>query len=135
MKKFLKILIIPFCILTFCLAGCNQENISVNYVRTTITQRQKSKDYCLDFTIKFENNTSDEQIIKKEDFYIKLNQKEITEISFLYELEETFYIQPTINKNETKDIRLRIITKEKTNQILIKYNDKLLIEDEFNIYT
>ncbi len=134
MKKFIKIIIIPICILTFLLVGCNTENISAKFERLSISERKNAQDFCLDFTIQFCNRTNQEQIIQKNDFEIKLNNQDITEFSFLFEYEETFYLQPTIEANETQNIRLRVITEKKSNQISIKFKNLTLIEDEINIY-
>ncbi len=113
--------------------GCAKNELTAEFVRFSIEQRQN--DYYLDFTIKFENNTNDIQQITENDFFIEINTEEKNDLSFLYENEEVFYPNPTININENLTIRIRVITEIKNkdhNTILLKYKDKTIIND--NIY-
>ncbi|MGN0748181.1 MAG: hypothetical protein ACI4L1_00650 [Christensenellales bacterium] len=138
MKKFLKFscLCLMFISCSLFSIGCSHNEITAEFVRFNIKQKENSNDYCLDFTIKFDNNTKQNASIESNDFYIEINNEENNTISFLYEYEEFFYTSHiTINANETLTLRVRIISTIKNkeyNSILFKYKNEILIED--NIY-
>lgn len=136
MKKFKFIILSIFCFTSFILAGCNHSSITTNFIRFDIGQRQA--DYYLDFTIKFENKTNKSLSIEGNDFYVEINHEEKHDIGLLYDNEEIYYGNSiTLNKNETLSLRVRAISpiKERDyNSILIKYKNKVLVEDNIYIY-
>jgi len=134
MKKFTYcFLIIAICFASLGFLGCNNNQVIANFVRFNIGQRQN--DYYLDFTIEFKNNTNNLELINENDFYIEINTEEKKDIAYLYENEEVYYPAPSINKNETMTIRIRVITEinnKAYNTITFKYKDKTLVDD--NVY-
>lgn len=136
MKRIFKISC--FCLMFICCGlffmGCSPKGLSAEFIRFNIKQR--NDDYCLDFTIKFNNKTKENTIIKEDDFYVEINNEEKNTISFLYEYDETFYTSNiTINNNEILTLRVRVISTIKNkdyNSILLKYKNEILVED--NVY-
>lgn len=138
MKKFLKIsclcLLLIECSLFF--VGCSQNKFSVEYIRFDIQKRENNEDYCLDFIIEFDNETNQDKIILKSDFYIEINNKQNGNISFLYEYEDVFILgHYTAKNNEKNKIRVRVvdnINMGERNKILVKYKEQELVND--NVY-
>ena len=140
LRKYVFILVaIVLCLSCVLLVGCvddddtDSEEFKASFVRFSIGERQT--DYFLDFTIRFENNTNQTVLIEGSDFYVEINGEEITNISFLYEYEDTFYTFPTVESGETLVLRLRAIAQVKMqerNKIVVNYNDSMLVDD--NVY-
>lgn len=112
--------------------------MSVEFVRFDIQQQQNSNDYCLDFTIKFDNKTDKDEIVLQTDFYIEVNNEQKEDVVFLYEIEETYILgHYTAKSNEEDKIRVRVVSTIKDreyNSIKVKYKDTTLIEDNIYIY-
>ena len=128
-------LIFIFIISVFSFSACNltpKNEITAEFVRFSIGERQT--DYYLDFTIKFKNQTSKELLLNQSDFFIEINNEQKTIITFLYEYEEVFISSANLilESYEEKNLRLRVtsnINMNNKNQILVKYKDKELIND------
>lgn len=128
-------LIFIFIISVFSFSACNltpKNEIMAEFVRFSIGERQT--DYYLDFTIKFKNQTSQELLLNQTDFFIEINNEQKTIITFLYEYEEVFISSANLilESYEEKNLRLRVtsnINMNNKNQILVKYKDKELIND------
>ena len=135
MKKVVLSLCSVFCILccNILFFGCNQNELKSNFIRFSIGQTSNS--YFLDFTIKIENNTSNDLMIENKDFYIEINNEIKNDISFLYESEEIFYTYPIIKSGENLTFRVRTISAindKQYNTIILKYKDNTLVND--NVY-
>lgn len=140
MKKFVKFscLLFVFISCSLLFIGCSKSTMSVEFLRFDIQQQQNSNDYCLDFTIKFDNKTDKDEIILQSDFYIEVNNEQKEDVTFLYEIEETYILgHYTAKSNEEDKIRVRVVSTIKDreyNSIKIKYKDTTIIEDNIYIY-
>lgn len=113
-------------------SGCIQREMTVEFVRFSIKERTNAGDYCLDFTIEFDNKLDCDETILFSDFYIEINGVQNTDVSGLYENEEVFISYPTIKSNETTRIRIRVVDNinlNERNKIIVKYKEKELIND------
>lgn len=136
MKKIIKISCLYLLLISYSLffVGCSKNNFLVEYIRFDIQKRENSEDYCLDFVIEFNNETNQDKIILKSDFYIEINNKQNGNISFLYEYEDVFILgHYTAKNNEKNKIRVRAvdnINMGERNKILIKYKEQELVNDD-----
>lgn len=87
--------------------------------------------------IKFDNKTNEDKNVLKSDFYIEINNIYYGDIAMLKEHEEVYLLgHYTAKSHEESNIRIRVVSKIKTgdhNSILIKYKDKIIIEDSVYI--
>lgn len=134
MKKAVYIfLAIVICCCSISLVACAYSKLKASFVRFDIGERQD--DFYLDFTVKFENKTNSTVTIDANDFDIEINGKKKIVGSFLYEFQDTFIAYPSIEKNETLILRVRVIAevnRGEHNTILVKYNNSVLVDD--NVY-
>ena len=129
-KKSIIFVLIFLCTLCCLLGGCKPNDVKASFVRFSLGER--TNDYYLDFTIRFTNNTNHTVYIEESDFYIEINNEEKNVGSFLYEYNETYYLLPSIDKNETITLRVRVISQlnsKEWNSILVKYNNSVLVDD------
>lgn len=134
MKQILSLIFI-FIISVFSFSACNltpKNEITAKFVRFSIGDRQT--DYYLDFTIKFKNQTHQELVLHRSDFFIEINNEQKTIITFLYEYEEVFISSANLilESYEEKNLRVRVtsnINMNNKNQILVKYKNKELVND------
>lgn len=132
MKKFFKITYVCIALLLscFCFVGCSDKQLTVDFVKFNIGQRQN--DYYLDFTLKFDNQTNNDIAINITDFIVQVNEEEFTSVGLLYEFEEVFYASAKVESKQELNIRIRVIADIKNknyNYVSIKYNNELIIED------
>lgn len=138
MKKFIKVSCMLFALIScsFLFIGCSN-TMSVEFVNIDRIQNQSDDNFCLDFMIKFDNKTNEDKNVLKSDFYIEINNIYYGDIAMLEEYEEVYHLgHYTAKSHEKSNIRIRVVSKIKTgdhNSILIKYKDKIIIEDSVYI--
>ena len=138
MKSLMKKTAIVFVVTLICfssvlLIGCEKGEFTASFVRFSIGER--TNDYYLDFTIRFENSTTQAKLIESGDFYVEINGEEKAVGSFLYEYQDTFYAHPIVEAGETLTLRVRVISQVnmgERNPIVLKYKDTTLVDD--NVY-
>ncbi len=112
-KTFSICLCLVFILSLIVFAGCFDSGISAEFVRFNIGKRNSGDSY-LDFTIRLDNKSDHEEFILDSD-------------------EEVFIVgYPSVKSKEILTLRLRAIAEikfEERNSILVKYKDKILVQD------
>ncbi len=131
-KTFSICLCLVFILSLIVFAGCFDSGISAEFVRFNIGKRNSGDSY-LDFTIRLDNKSDHEEFILDSDFEVEINGKAVNTKSFLYEYEEVFIVgYPSVKSKEILTLRVRAIAEikfEERNSILVKYKDKILVQD------